>query len=154
MRVGCWIASVLACAFALPAAAQSSAADQVWAREKVYWQYVQAYDVEGYRSIWHADFLGWPFFSPGPVRKDHIADWIATYRNSGQRLESYELEALSIQVTGNLATTTYRIHQHWVDKSGADHPSVSRIIHTWLRGPDGTWTIVSGMSSLPDSTGH
>ncbi len=150
---GCVVLAVLFAA-TLPAAAQSKDADRVWAREKLYWQYVQAYDVERYRSLWHADFLGWPYFSPEPTRKDHIADWLANYKDSGQTLRSFELEQRVIQVTGNLATTTYRMHQHWVDKSGAEHPLTTRIIHTWLRAPGGEWAIISGMSAPTDGEGH
>ncbi len=153
VRAACITLAVLLAA-TLPAAAQSTNADQVWAREKTYWQYVKAFDVAGYRSLWHADFLGWPYFSPEPVRKDHITDWLGTYKDSGQTLRSYELEQRVIQVTENMVTTTYRIHQHWVDKGGAEHPVVTRIIHTWVREPAGEWVIISGMSAPTDGEGH
>jgi ketosteroid isomerase-like protein len=84
---------------------------------------------------------------PEPLRKDHITDWITSARSNGETLKSYDLERLSIQVPGNLATTTYRIRQRWVDKGGIDHPSVLRIIHTWLRDTTGSWRIISGMSA-------
>jgi hypothetical protein len=54
--------------------AQDSAKDeaQVWNLEKAYWEYVKANDLEKYRALWHEDFVGWPFVSPSPVRKDPL----------------------------------------------------------------------------------
>jgi len=49
---------------------------QIWNLEKAYWEYVKTNDLEKYRALWHENFLGWPFVSPVPVRKDHITDWI------------------------------------------------------------------------------
>jgi hypothetical protein len=49
---------------------------QFWELEKAYWEYVKANDLEKYRALWHENFVGWPFVSPAPVRKDHITDWI------------------------------------------------------------------------------
>ena len=78
----------LACMFVLLAPvllpAQSSAdTEAVWSREKAYWQYVQANDLERYRTLWHADFLGWPSVSPEPRRKENITDWITAHTTKG-----------------------------------------------------------------------
>jgi len=129
-------------------------ADQVWSMEQSYWKYVQANDLNGYRSLWREEFLGWPSFSPEPVRKAHITDWIVANTSTGKTLKSYNLEPLTIQVTGNLATTTYRIRDQWVDKNGAGQAETTRIIHTWLLGPDGKWQILSGMSAPTNADGH
>lgn len=128
--------------------------DKVWALEKAYWHYVQTDDLISYRLLWHPDFLGWPYMSPEPLRKDHITDWITGFRNNGDTLNSYDLEQLSIRVTGDIATTTYRIHAKWLNKSGAQRTVISRIIHTWLRDASGSWQIISGMSALANSEGH
>ena len=64
---------------------QNSAKDeaQVWELEKAYWEYVKANDLEKYRALWHENFVGWPFVSPAPVRKDHITDWITANTSKG-----------------------------------------------------------------------
>jgi ketosteroid isomerase-like protein len=135
--------------------AQASAdADAVWALEKDYWRYVQANDLEKYRTLWHEDFLGWPSVSPEPRRKDHITDWITAHTSIADRLKTYDLERLTVQVTGDLATTTYRVRATWSDKKGADNTSTTRIIHTWIRATDGGWKIISGMSAPTNAEGH
>jgi hypothetical protein len=40
--------------------------------EKKYRQVVEARDREGYIALWHEEFLGWPYDSQVPVRKDVI----------------------------------------------------------------------------------
>lgn len=125
----------------------------MWALEKAYWHYVQADDLNSYRSLWHANFLGWPNTSPEPLRKDHITDWIIAFKKNGDTIKSYDLEQLSIQVTGNVATTTYRIHTTWVNKSGAENTRAVRVIHTWLRDTAGSWQIISGMAAPTNPEG-
>ena len=111
----------------------SSDADKLWSLEKTYWEYVQANDLQKYRSLWHTDFLGWPSVSPEPLRKDHITDWITAHTSKGETLKSYDLERLTTQVTGDIATTTYRVRITWADKAGAGNPTTVRVIHTWVR---------------------
>lgn len=135
-------------------AQRSADEDKVWSQEQAYWKYVQANDLEHYRGLWNADFLGWPSVSPEPLRKAQITDWITAHTSKGETLKSFDLEKLVIQVKDNYATTTYRIHSVWVDKSGAGQPTTTRIIHTWQRQPDGTWQIISGMSAPTNAQGH
>jgi ketosteroid isomerase-like protein len=139
---------------ALFAAPPSADADKVWLLEKAYWQYVQAKDLQKYRTLWHTNFLGWPSVSPEPLRKDHITDWITARTSKGESLKSYDLERLITQLTGNLATVTYRVRLTWADKSGADQSSTVRIIHTWVRNAGSNWQIISGMSAPTDAAGH
>jgi ketosteroid isomerase-like protein len=155
IRISLCITALALCASKLLAAPVSADSDKLWALEKAYWHYVQTDDLNSYRSLWHANFLGWPYISPEPLGKEHITDWIAAFKKNGDAVNSYDLEQLSVQVTdGNLATTTYRIHVKWLNKSGAERTVVSRIIHTWLRTPAGSWQIISGMSALANSEEH
>ena len=139
---------------ALLAAPLSADAEKLWSLEKAYWQYVQANDLQKYRSLWNADFLGWPYVSPEPLRRDHITDWITAQTSKGQSLQSYDLKRLTSQVTGDVATTTYRARLTWADKAGTGQSSTIRIIHTWVRGAGGTWQIISGMSAPTNTEGH
>ncbi|PYJ67166.1 MAG: hypothetical protein DME76_15795, partial [Verrucomicrobia bacterium] len=90
-------------AFASTAIAQDTPKDeaQVWSLEKAYWEYVKSNDLEKHRALWHEDFVGWPLVSSAPVHKDHITDWITANTSKGIKLQSYSIEQLAIQVTGD-----------------------------------------------------
>src|SRR5678809_911579 len=120
---------------------------QIWNSEKAYWEYVKANDLEKYRALWHENFVGWPFVSPAPVRKDHITDWITANTSRGINLQSYSIEQLAIQVTGHITMAYYRIKATWANSTGAEARTDGiRITHTWIR-THGTWQIIGGMSS-------
>ena len=153
-RIVCLTMVAVVLAPSLFAAPSSADTEKLWSLEKAYWQYVQANDLQKYRSLWHADFLGWPYVSPEPLRRDHITDWITAQTSKGQSLQSYDLDLLTSQVTGDVATTTYRVRLTWADKAGTGQSSTIRIIHTWVRGAGGTWQIISGMSAPTNTEGH
>jgi len=120
---------------------------QVWNLEKAYWEYVKTNDLEKYRALWHEDFLGWPFVSSAPVRKDHITDWITANTSKGVKLQSYSIEQLAIQVTGDVAINYYRIKANWATSETAKaRTDALRITHTWI-STRGTWQILAGMSA-------
>jgi len=128
--------------------AQDSAKDeaQVWQLEKAYCEYVKANDLQKYRAPWHDNFLGWPLVSSAPVRKDHITDWITANTSKGIKLQSYSIEQLAIQVTGDIAINHYRIKAMWDNGEGAEaRTDALRMTHTWIRW-HGTWEIIGGMS--------
>ncbi|MBV8146872.1 MAG: nuclear transport factor 2 family protein [Gammaproteobacteria bacterium] len=135
-------------------AGQPAAEKEVWSLEDSYWKYVQANDLEGYRTLWHEDFLGWPLSSPEPVHKAHITDWITAHTSSGETLRSYSLERLEAQATANYVTVTYRVRLNWVDKAGVEKPGSLRVIHTWLGSVGHKWQIISGMAAAPNAQGH
>jgi ketosteroid isomerase-like protein len=147
---------ILFLALSATAFGQNSAKDeaQVWQLEKAYWEYVKANDLEKYRALWHENFLGWPFVSPAPVRKDHITDWISANTSKGITLQSHSLEQLAIQVTGDIATDYYRINLKWANGAGiAVRTDRMRIAHTWTR-TQGTWQIIGGMSAPVNAAGQ
>jgi ketosteroid isomerase-like protein len=128
---------------------QNAATDEaeVWNLEKAYWEYVQSDDLEKYRALWHEHFLGWPYVSSAPLRKDHITDWITTNTSKGMKLESYSIEQLAIHVTGDIAINYYRIKVNWATSEGVQvRKDALRITHTWIR-THGTWQILGGMSA-------
>src|SRR5947208_8015409 len=100
--------------------AATAAESQVWNLEKAYWEYVKGNDLEKYRTLWHEKFLGWPLVSASPLRKDHITDWITANTSKGVKLQSYEIEQLDIQVTGEIAINHYRIKASWADNKGVE----------------------------------
>jgi len=126
---------------------------QVWRLEKAYWEYVKSNDFEKYRALWHDNFVGWPFVSSAPVRKDHITDWITTNTSKGIMLQSDSIEQLAIQVTGDIAIEHYRIKATWANSEGvAVRTDSFRITHTWIR-THGTWQIIGGMSAPLNAEG-
>jgi len=146
----------LSLALTATAFGQNSAKDetQVWGLEKAYWEYVKASDLEKYRALWHENFVGWPFVSPAPVRKDHITAWITSNPSKGINLQSYSIEQLAVQVTGDVATNYYRINFTSANSAGAEvKTDRMRITHTWIRTP-GTWQIIGGMSSPVNAEGQ
>jgi ketosteroid isomerase-like protein len=153
-RIVCPAIVAVLLASPLSAAPPAGAEKDVWSLEDSYWRYVQTNDLDGYRTLWHSDFLGWPLANPEPARKEHITDWIAAHTGKGETLKSYELERLAAQATGDYVTVAYRIHTTWVDKDGTDKTSTSRILHTWLHSAGGKWQIISGMAAPPDAHGH
>jgi ketosteroid isomerase-like protein len=135
---------------------QSSTKDeaQIWQLEKAYWDYVKANDLEKYRALWHENFVGWPFVSPAPVRKDHITDWITANTSKGIALRSYSIEQLAIQITGDTALNYYRINARWTnDEGGEVRTDRLRITHAWTR-THGVWQIIGGMSSPVNANGQ
>jgi ketosteroid isomerase-like protein len=143
---------------AVTAAALAEGSDkeqaQIWNLEKAYWEYVKINDLEKYRALWHENFLGWPFVSPAPVRKDHITDWITANTSKNITLQTYSIEQLAIQITGDVAMDYYRINATWTNSTGAEVKTDRfRITHTWIR-TDGTWQIIGGMSSPVNTAGR
>ena len=135
---------LLALATAAFARDPTNDAAQVWNLEKAYWEYVKANDLEKYRALWHEGFVGWPFVSSAPVRKDHITDWITANTSKGVKLQSYSIEELAIHVTGDVAINHYRIKANWANNEGAEvRIDALRITHTWIR-THGTWQILGG----------
>src|SRR5213076_887947 len=126
---------------------------EIWNLEKAYWEYGKTKDLEKDRALWHDAFVGWPFVSSAPVRKDHITDWITNNTSKGVKLQSYSIEPLAIHVIGDIAITHYRIKAHWTNSEGAEvRTDVLRIMHTWIRTP-GAWQILGGMSAPVNEKG-
>jgi ketosteroid isomerase-like protein len=126
---------------------------QVWNLEKAYWEYAKANDLEKYRGLWHEDFVGWPTSSSTPMRKDHITDWITRNTSKGVKMQSYAIEQLAIQVTGDVAIDHYRVKIGWAGPGPTEsNTEVVRITHTWLRA-QGSWQIIGGMSAPVNAEG-
>ena len=123
----------------------------IWKLEHDYWRHVQDNDLPAYLALWHKDFLGWPFVSAAPVRKDHITDWITSNTSKGLTFKSIELVPAGIQITGDDAVAYYRMTYKWLDKDGKGASVTIRVIHTWLKdGKD--WRIIGGMSAGEPAT--
>lgn len=128
-------------------ARQSPAETAVWKLEHSYWEDVKALDLVSYRKLWHPNFVGWPYSSARPQRKDHITDWITSQTVKGLHLKSYALEPADSQATDNIVITYYWCTTAWVDKNGRGEASLKlRFMHTWMRVGQG-WQIIGGMAA-------
>lgn len=122
----------------------------VWKLENDYWLYVRDLELEKYKALWHANFIGWPFVSAAPVQKSSITEWIAQYQAKGLHLKSFDLNPAESVVKGNLVITYYWITARWVDKDGKGEPLTTRITHTWIKEGT-TWQILGGMSAMSNT---
>jgi ketosteroid isomerase-like protein len=117
----------------------------LWNLEHEYWRHVQDNDLPAYVELWHKDFLGWPWVSPAPVRKDHITDWITSQTSKGLAFKAGEVKPAAIQRTGDIAVAYYWMTYKWLDKDGKGAAHTIRVTHTWVKvGKD--WRIIGGMS--------
>jgi hypothetical protein len=141
------IVSMLGLCAAIPSFAQQTENEKVvWKLENSYWEYVKALDMDHYKALWHENFVGWPYSSSQPARKDHIMDWIANYTNRGARMQWYSIKEGDSQETENLMVTDYWLTSLWADKTGHGEP-FTRVTHTWIKTANG-WQIIAGMSVL------
>jgi hypothetical protein len=62
----------------------------VWKLEEAYWQFVKAGDVDSYRTLWHDDFIGSPYFEWMPTGKDGVGKWVSDIQDNQWKL-SYSL---------------------------------------------------------------
>jgi ketosteroid isomerase-like protein len=152
-RTGYLAVTLVLLSSALFATRQSGNEKAVWSLENSYWQYVKANDMDRYRTLWHSDFLGWPYSDAEPAGKERITVWITAHTGTGETLKSFELEPLKSHATGAYATVAYRVHLTWTDKDGKDHLGALRIIHTWLHEGN-KWQIISGMGAPTNADGH
>lgn len=147
-RVSVFVLCVLTPMLSSTAFAQQQTATEqaAWKLENAYWEYVKALDLENYKKLWHANFVGWPSSSLKPDRKDHITDWIAAYQAKGLHLESYSLEPAASQATENVVVVHYWPTSRWVDKDGNGEPQTVKVTHTWIKTPTGL-QIITGMAA-------
>ncbi len=117
----------------------------IWDLEHSYWRYVEANDLNSYRHLWHADFLGWPTMSAAPVRKDHITDSITSQTSTGKSFKLVAFKPASIQSNGEVVVVYYWTTYKWVDKSGQGDEHTIRVTHTWIKNGN-DWQIIGGMS--------
>jgi ketosteroid isomerase-like protein len=141
------ILSFVAFCAAMPALSQQSDNEKaVWKLESSYWDDVKALDLDSYRALWHENFVGWPYSSSQPARKDHITDWIKAHTDKGETLAWFELKPADSRATENLVVTEYWLTSLWADKAGHGEPFTQRVTHTWIKTANG-WEIIAGMSA-------
>ena len=141
------VLSLLTLFMTIPSVAQGAENENaVWKLENAYWEYVKALDMDHYKGLWHENFVGWPYSSSQPARKDHITDWIKARTDKGTTLAWFELKPAESQATDNIVVTAYWLTELWAVKAGHGEPFTQRITHTWIKTANG-WQIIGGMSA-------
>lgn len=143
--------AILLCAaapLALPVFGQSHSPQEqaVWKLEDACWHCIQAVAIEGYRSLWHPDFVGWPHFSATPQTKAHVAYGPIDFKIRGVSLVSFTLKPAGSHVTGNVVITYDSLMARWVNCQGRGQPATTRVTHTWIHTSAG-WQILGGISA-------
>jgi hypothetical protein len=128
--------------------ALSAEQEQVWSMEKRYWQIVEARDRDAYIALWDEDFVGWPFDSPAPVRKDVVrSDTFGKFAG----LKNFKLQRKAVQVFKGVAIAYYTVTATYAPKGGSNEVVAFRCSHTW-RNINGVWLIIGGMSAPGESS--
>ena len=117
----------------------------VWAGEEAYWKYVANHDVDGFMTLWHERFIGWPCGAPATENYEDlrsvVSDWFADVAAAGNKTV-IEPEAVIVDeqfaISYLAATTTSS-----TEAGEADVSSI-KLVHTWRRTDDG-WKIIGGM---------
>ena len=122
----------------------------VWKLENDYWLFVRDLELEKYKALWHASFIGWPYVSATPVRKNEITKWIEQRQANGLHLQTFDMRPAESVLKTNMVITFYWITARWVDKDGKGEPQTSRITHTWIK-EGAKWQIIGGMSAVSES---
>lgn len=129
---------------------QKQIADEVWQREIQYWDYVIKNDKEGYLTLWHKDFIGYP---DSITRKNHIADWLADLHNNKELTYENNLFKKAVNPFGDVVVTFY--DEEDISKNNQNEivaREVYKITHTWKKFGN-EWLIIGGMSAPVKNTG-
>jgi ketosteroid isomerase-like protein len=148
--IGTLLFLLIICSIALAGPAEDEAA--VWQLEEDYWKYVKEQDLDAYRSLWDERFIAWPSFSPQPVGKKNVTDWIAPLHEDPIKVLDYELKRQAVRSFGDIVVAHYLvniIHRNVKTGEVVDEDDWARITHTWQRRGT-TWQIVTGMSASYD----
>jgi len=140
------LAALMVGALAPRFAPRTSDVDEVWSMEDRYWRYVQAGDLENYRTLWNDGFRGWPCHDPHPATKPAIGNWVKEIRDQKIRF-SYSLTREGASNVGGVVVVYYQTPMIWKYPDGKvegrqDLPR--KFTHTWLK-VNGAWQIIGGM---------
>jgi ketosteroid isomerase-like protein len=120
---------------------------EIWNREEAYLTAVRTRNADAYLSLFHEDFVGWPYFDHDPVRKSDVRkDPFPLHRNSENVVETYDSKRKAVQMFGETAVVHYLV-TITSNRDGKETARTARITHTWMK-THGVWLIVGGMSSL------
>jgi ketosteroid isomerase-like protein len=116
---------------------------KVWQLEERYWECWINEDLEGYMSLLHEGFLGWPSSLELPSDKKAARGFVQNFWAQA-KLFAFEMKPAGIRVVDDVAVVHYFVIGK--DKDGNPVGSGYRITHTWKK-QGGKWQVLGGMSS-------
>jgi Domain of unknown function (DUF4440) len=125
----------------------------VWKLEELYWRYVQAGEVDNYRTLWDEGFRGWPCKNQHTATKAEIGNWVRDIRDQKVKL-TYSLTLDGAADFGDIVVIYYKtpVIYEYPDGRVVDRDKVFKFTHTW-RKTGKTWLIIGGMcGELPPPT--
>jgi ketosteroid isomerase-like protein len=122
---------------------------EVWQMEETVWRDIKTANEQHYLSLWHDNFLGWPYYELAPVGKTALAQDVHR-RFARNGTVDYEFLSKSVRVTGDIGITQYAVRTNFIGADGTTKPEDRRITHTWLKTAHG-WKILAGMSASIES---
>ncbi len=123
---------------------QADIEKKIWQLEEQYWEYWVEGDIDGYMSLLHEDFLGWPSSSVSPADKRAARKFVENYLSQSKPI-AFGIKSGAIRVISNTAIVHYIVISK--DEDGNQIGDSYRITHTWIE-QDGTWKVMGGMSSM------
>lgn len=123
---------------------------QIWQLEESYWEYWIKGDFEGYLSLLHEGFIGWPSSAEKPRDKKAARKFVQDYVAQTKPF-SFEIQPAGISVISDAAVVHYSLI--WKNKNGKQMGDSNRITHTWIKQGD-TWKVIGGMSSVMNAEGE
>lgn len=119
--------------------------EEVWALEEDYISYFGEANYEAILSLYHSQFLGWPYSELHPAGKKRASEFLKE-NYPGSFNVSFKISREGIKLIGDVVITHYLVFSSWLDENGTEQKSKSRITHTWIK-ENSQWKILGGMSS-------
>jgi len=123
----------------------NEAEEEVWALEEDYISYFEEANHEAILSLYHSQFLGWPYSELHPAGKKRAAEFLRE-NYPGSIKVNFKISRKGIKLISDVVITHYLVISSWLDENGMEQKSKSRITHTWIK-ENSKWKILGGMSS-------
>lgn len=122
----------------------SEAEKEIWQLEAKYWECWINKDMEGYLSLLHDGFIGWPSQLELPGDKKSARKFVQNFWNQ-VKLFGFDMKPAAIKIVDGVAIVHYFVNGK--DEAGNRVGSKYRITHTWIK-QRGKWKVMGGMSSV------
>lgn len=116
---------------------------KIWQLEEKYWEHWINKDMEGYLSLLHDGFIGWPSQLEMPSGKKSAQKFVQDFWNQ-VKLFGFDMKPAAIKIIDGVAIVHYFVNGK--DEAGNRVGSRYRITHTWIK-QGGKWQVMGGMSS-------
>ncbi len=117
-----------------PTLTKAEMENEAWHMEELYWEYVQNIDTVAYKTLWHANFIGYPSFGDGVPDVSKIASWIPDLHKDPNLKFSYVLFKKASNAIEDVVMVFYDTDYFWTDKDNqVDRKETYKFTHTWKK---------------------